>query len=147
MVTDDEWDELLDAWKAWSRQPSDRNTAVRLSVASAAVADHLKVPAYRVATLLADGLRSGLSHEEVVERLANGWPFDIPQDTHCVHCGPTAAQLKAISDGLLDTLYPAYDGDIVDQRKASQLPPCGHPDRQSVMLGAEAYRRAWRVAS
>lgn len=65
----DPWAELLDAWLAWTRTPSDRGTATRFCEASTVVAPAVGVPAYRVCTVLADGLRDGLTYAESVDRL------------------------------------------------------------------------------
>jgi hypothetical protein len=65
----DPWADLLAAWQAWTRSPSDRRAAVRLTDASRPVAPLLGVPAYQVSTVLAAELREGGTQAEVIERL------------------------------------------------------------------------------
>lgn len=142
-----EFEELHAAWVTWGKAPGDRAAAVRLCEASTAAAPRMGVPAYRVSVVLAEGLKHGLSHREVIEHLADDIPFDRPPDTYCVHCGPTAKQLAAIQAGDLDSLYPTYEGEMVNPATASDLPSCGHGDIRATHLGAEAYRHAVRAAS
>lgn len=53
-------------------------------------------------------------------------------DTYCIQCGPTHDQLAAIRTGELDSLYPTYNGEIINPAKAVGLPPCGHDRLTSV---------------
>ena len=69
----DEWGRLLDAWLTWSRSPADPGAERKLTAACREVAVALGVPSYRVGVLLADGLRQGLAHADVVARLVAGW--------------------------------------------------------------------------